>query len=170
MGLAPFGSAAVNSLRIEKAFRIKSDLDYAHWTEAGVDTFVALNRKNELMRFVGRDSPPPQGTDGRRHAVYAVHTSEEHAWSVPGDSPVFTPSGQLVGFTTTSAKGAVTGQTIALGYVKCGEDGVPLASPGEEGLVVECYGEHWPVTYLEKPPVEVGGRPEPKAEPKAMTG
>ena len=31
MGLAPFGGMAVNALRIEKAFRVKGDLDYAHW-------------------------------------------------------------------------------------------------------------------------------------------
>jgi len=161
MGLAPFGSAAVNSLRIEKAFRIKSDLDYAHWTEAGIEPFVALGRKNETMRFLGRDSPPPKA--GRRHAVFAVQTTEAHAWSVPGDSPVLNAAGDVVGFTTTSARGAVTGQTIALGYIKSDDGGGALAAPGDVGLAVECYGNVWPLAYLEKPPVAVRGRPEPKA-------
>ena len=66
----------------------------------------------------------------------------------------------LVGFTTTSAKGAVTGKTVALGYVKHGADGQPLATPGEPGLVVECYGNRWPLELLERPPVAVGGKPE----------
>lgn len=166
-GLAPFGGQAVNSLRIEKAFRVKSDLDFAHWTEAGIEPFVALNRKNELIRFLGRDSTPPVASAGasRKHAVFTVATSPAHAWSVPGDAPVLDASGAVVGFTTTSAKGAVTGQTVALGYVKCGGDGEPLAAPGDSGLVVECYGNSWPVEYLERPPVAVGGKPEPKAEP-----
>ena len=73
--------------------------------------------------------------------------------------------GELVGFTTTSARGAVTGSTLALGYVKCGADGAPLATPGEAGLVVECYGNAWPLALLEKPPVAVGGRPAPATEP-----
>ena len=165
MELAPFGSMAVNSLRIEKAFRVKGDLDYAHWTEAGIEPFVALGRKNETIRFLGRDSPP---TASRRHGVFAVETSEEHAWSVPGDSPVLNAAGEVIGFTTTSAKGAVTGRTIALGYVRHSAAGEALAAPGEPGLTVECYGYNWPVELLEQPPVAVGGRPEPKTEPVAV--
>ena len=166
--LRPFGGQAVNALRIEKAFRVKSDLDFAHWTEAGVEPFIALNRKNELMPFLGRDSAPPSGAAGsaRKHAVFTVATSPAHAWSVPGDAPVLDAGGEVVGFTTTSAKGAVTGQTIALGYVKCAADGAPLASPGDAGLVVECYGHRWPVELLDAPPVAVGGKPEQNLEMK----
>ena len=36
LDLMPFGSMAVNSLRVEKGFTVKSDLDYAHWTEARI--------------------------------------------------------------------------------------------------------------------------------------
>ena len=162
--LRPFGGQAVNALRIEKGFRIKSDLDYAHWTEAGVEPFVALDRTGETLPFLGRDAPPPAVP--RRHAVFAVHTSAAHAWSVPGDSPVLSASGEVVGFTTTSARGALTGQTIALGYVRCSAaDGAPLATPGDAGLSVECYGEAWPVELLERPPVAVG-KPAPAVEPQ----
>ena len=126
LGLAPFGGQAVNALRIEKAFRVKSDLDFAHWTEAGIEPFVALNRKNELMRFLGRDTTPQgSGTAAdatladddasaampiptRKHAVFTVKTNPAHAWSVPGDAPVLDSNGSVVGFTTTSAKGAVS--------------------------------------------------------------
>ena len=162
--LRPFGAQAVNALRIEKGFRTKSDLDYAHWTEAGVEPFVALDRTGETLPFLGRDAPPPAVP--RRHAVFAVHTSAAHAWSVPGDSPVLSASGEVVGFTTTSARGALTGQTIALGYVRCSAaDGAPLATPGDAGLSVECYGEAWPVELLERPPVAVG-KPAPAVEPQ----
>ena len=81
---------------------------------------------------------------------------------MPGDSPVLDSHGAVVGFTTTSARGAATRCTLALGYVKCGLDGVPLAAPGAEGLVVECYGHRWPLTVLEEPPVSVRGRDAPK--------
>ena len=70
-----------------------------------------------------------------------------------------------------SRRPQVTGQTIALGYVKCAEDGRPLASPGAAGLTIECYGERWPVQLLERPPV-APGRPAPTREPEkiAMVG
>ena len=150
MGLAPFGSQAVNALRIEKGFKVKSDLDYAHWTEAGIEPFVALGREGEGLAFLGRDAPPPDA--GRRSAIFSIETSDDHAWSVPGDSPVVDAAGEVVGFTTTSARGASTGRTIALGYVRCGAGGDPVA--------VECYGNRWPLELLERPPVAVGGRPK----------
>ena len=76
---------AVNSLRIEKGFTVKSDLDYAHWTEAGIEPFVAMARKAETSAFLGRESAVPAE---RTRAFFQVETSEAHAWSIPGDSPV----------------------------------------------------------------------------------
>ena len=72
--------------------------------------------------------------------------------------------------TRASAKGAVTGRTVALGYVKHGPDALPLATPGEPNLVVECYGHTWPVTLLEQPPVAVGGRPAEAPPAKVAVG
>jgi len=170
LGLRPFGGMAVNSLRIEKGFKVKADLDYAHWSEAGIGQFVPAARKNESARFLGHDAPTPADAAPRIAAIFAVDTSAEHAWSVPGDSPIRNAQDELVGFTTTSAKGAVTQRTIAMGYIKCADDGQPLASAGEAGLTVECYGFRWPVELLEKPPVAMGG-PVKKDEPlRAATG
>jgi dimethylglycine dehydrogenase len=83
---------------------------------------------------------------------------------VPGDSPVLDAHGEIVGFTTTSAKGAVTGRTVALGYVKCAPSGDALAAPGDGGLTVECYGHCWPVELLDGPPVAVNGKPQPQPQ------
>jgi hypothetical protein len=41
---AKLGSHAVNSLRIEKGFKFKADLDFAHYTEAGIDRFLAKKK------------------------------------------------------------------------------------------------------------------------------
>ena len=46
-----------------------------------------------------------------------VDAPEAWAWSVPGNSPVRDAAGALVGFTTSSARGAQTGAAIAMGYV-----------------------------------------------------
>ena len=88
-----------------------------------------------------------------------------------GDSPIRDATGRVVGFTTTSARGAITGRTIALGYVKRGESGAPLAIAGDGGLTLESLGQIWPVELLSRPPVEVGGKPRPaEAEPIAASG
>lgn len=36
IGMTPFGNYALNSLRIEPGFMVKADLDYSHYTEAGL--------------------------------------------------------------------------------------------------------------------------------------
>jgi len=154
-GLQPFGGHAVNSLRIEKGFKVKADLDFAHWTEAGIEPFVKLKRK-ATHQFLGRDAAPPEGGAARRAAMFEVEAPTEYAWSVPGDSPVRDAAGSLVGFTTTSALGAVTGRTIALGYVKMNEAGQPLAAPTDAGLYVECYGHQMPLRVLPEQPVGLG--------------
>ena len=77
LGCRPFGSAAVNALRVEKGFKVKADLDFAHWSEArvgallitgsgsgalvyyscvcwseaGVDAFIPDARKHEVLSF-----------------------------------------------------------------------------------------------------------------------
>ena len=98
-----------------------------------------------------------------------METSPEHAWSVPGDSPIRNGAEELVGFTTTSAKGAVTSRTVAMGYIKCAANGQPLALAGDAGLTVECYGHRWPVELLEGPPVALS-KPQKKVEPIAASG
>ena len=89
-------------------FRVKSDLDYAHWSEAGIGTFVPSARKNETTPFLGKSAPSPtelgELSSARSAAIFAVETSAEHAWSVPGDSPVVSAAGDVVGFSTTSAR------------------------------------------------------------------
>lgn len=147
---------------------MRTDLDFAHWREAGIEPFVALNRRGESLRFIGRDAPPPACS--RRSAIFRVETSEAHAWSVPGDSPVLTANGDVIGFTTTSARGARTGETLALGYIRCSDDGAPLAAPHDPGLVVECYGNRWPLQVLEAPPFATPVKPkiEPQVEPRQL--
>ncbi len=96
-----------------------------------------------------------------------VDAPEAWAWSVPGNSPVRDAAGALVGFTTSSARGAQTGAAIAMGYVfsdcvetaqtkladACAADG----AIGAGGLRVECYGHSWAAELLSEPPAPVRG-------------
>lgn len=151
----PFGSLAVNSLRIEKGFKGKADLDYALWTEAGIKPFVD---KDPARMFLGRDADV---TPQRESAIFFVEATPEFKWSVPSDCPVFSARGALVGFTTSSSYGTESRKTVALGYIIFNDHGQPLVKPGEQGLTVECFGNHFPVELLEAPPASVRG-PSPK--------
>jgi dimethylglycine dehydrogenase len=155
LGLRPFGSHAVNALRVEKGFKVKADLDFAHWHEAGIGPFVKHDRrKGAANPFVGRDAPLP--APARRAAIFEVGAPDAFAWSVPGDCPVRDAAGQLVGFTTSSARGAVSGKTIAMGYLQLDEHGAARAAPGDAGLTIECFGNRWPLSVLARPPVAPG--------------
>lgn len=142
--LRPFGSHALNALRIEKGYRVKGDLDYAHWTQAGIDPFVSLERKGRT--FMGRDSQCEERV--RRPVIFSVDTSEESAWSIADNSPIRDSLGAVVGVTTSSARGTETGKTIALGYM-FGDD--------SRDLSIDSYGNRWPAELLSAPPSSIRG-------------
>eukprot|EP00515_Schizochytrium_aggregatum_P017301 CAMPEP_0202098848 /NCGR_PEP_ID=MMETSP0965-20130614/2104_1 /ASSEMBLY_ACC=CAM_ASM_000507 /TAXON_ID=4773 /ORGANISM="Schizochytrium aggregatum, Strain ATCC28209" /LENGTH=869 /DNA_ID=CAMNT_0048667351 /DNA_START=74 /DNA_END=2683 /DNA_ORIENTATION=+ len=141
--LRHIGSAAINSLRIEKAFKLRPDLDFAHYSEAGIGPFLSKKRD-----FLGRDDA---FEPTRESAVFEVATPAGWEWSVQGDSPVRRASDDaIVGFTTTSARGAITKKTIALGFVQ-----TDAGLTTDEPLYLQTFGEHWPVRLLPAPPGEV---------------
>jgi len=166
LDLKPFGNHAVNSLRLEKGFKIKGDLDYALWTEAGIEQFVALNIGKDKIRhdFVGRDiqeTVKPM----RRSAMFEIEAGSGWEWSLPSDCPVRGPDGVVVGYTTGGAFGTEVGKSLSLGFIVLDStSGKPLAEPTTEGLTVEIYGNHWPLKVLEKPPVPVRGLPPKKPQ------
>ena len=51
IGIQPFGNYALNSLRIEMGFMVKADLDYAHYTEAGIEELIVKIRGG-LNQFI----------------------------------------------------------------------------------------------------------------------
>ena len=206
MGLAHFGGHALNALRIEKGFKIKADLDFAHYTEAGIEPFV---RKKRTFPFLGRDTtvngteegakllPGGSVVDGADHAgdspgdkgrrascMFHVDVATGYEWSVVSDSPILLRradsndggSDRVVGVTTSSARGAATGDTIAMGYLE--EEVRDLLASGEETAEAElylmCFGQEFPATFLARPPVAVTAkapatRDAAGAEPCAAT-
>jgi len=150
-----FGGYAQNALRVEKGFKLRGDLDYAHYTEAGIDPFVSTKKK---CGFIGKDTAG-EYVPKRISSVFAVDTDTGYEWSVPSDTPVCRSGGDeaIVGFTTGAAMGAVTGKTISLGYVYADAQGKAALGP-DDALYLEAYGKRWPVSFLEKPPVAVSGR------------
>ncbi|KAH8068906.1 oxidoreductase [Aureococcus anophagefferens] len=157
LGLAPFGSHATNSLRLEKGFKVKGDLDYALGGEAGIDAFCRTSAKGA---YVGRGAAafafdaPGSPLRTRSAALFAVETAPGYEWSVPGDAPVVDGAGNVVGVTTTSAYGTEARATLASGFLF---DEAARGAP----LFVECYGETFPAAVLAAPPAPVRGRDAP---------
>ena len=113
LGLGMCGMRAMDSLRIEKSYRMwGQDLttEYSAF-EAGLDRFVQLNKGD----FAGREALIRQQQEGvpRRFVTLGVEAEDADAW---GNEPLYR-DGAMVGRATAGAFGHVLGQSLALGYV-----------------------------------------------------
>jgi len=135
------GSAAINSLRIEKGFKFRADLDFAHFSEAGIDPFISKKRN-----FLGKQTEATHQIQ-RRSAMFQIDTSTGWEWSVLGDSPIRRSSdGTLVGYTTTSCRGASSESTVAMGYLYASADVSP-----SDALITDTVGERFNTRFLPNP-------------------
>ncbi len=139
-GIADVGLYAVNSLRMEKAYRgwgaeLTSEVTPV---EAGLDRFVKLDHD-----FVGRAAVLATAERGATtHLVYLEVDATDA--DVSGGEPVFA-DGQAVGVTTSGAYGHATGRSLAFAYVESGR-----AAPGTR-LEVALLGDRRPATVLARP-------------------
>lgn len=68
--------------------------------------------------FVGKDEAGAH-VPQRKAALFRVEAGEGFEWSIPSDCPIRRKDDSaIVGFTTSSAHGGVTGSCVALGYAK----------------------------------------------------
>ncbi|WP_146585036.1 GcvT family protein [Puniceibacterium confluentis] len=130
-GLKPFGMFALNSLRIEKAYRAwKADLstDYT-LLEAGLDRFVKLDKPQD---FPGKAAlQAEQAARPTKRFVTLIVDAED--CDAPYMSSIW-HDGRVVGETTSGAWGYRVNASVALGMLRA-----DLATPGTE-VAVEIYG------------------------------
>jgi 4-methylaminobutanoate oxidase (formaldehyde-forming) len=118
-GLKLCGMHAMDSLRIEKAYR--------HWghdigeedtpIEAGLGFVVAYEKK---VPFIGREALLKQKSQGKltkRLLQFALEDSEPLLYH---NEPIYR-DGRLVGYTSSAAYGHALGRAVALGYVNAPE-------------------------------------------------
>jgi dimethylglycine dehydrogenase len=141
LGLVDFGYRALESLRLEKGYRLwGADLS-ADWTplEAGLERFVAFDKGD----FVGHAALARQRTEGvrRRLACLVVDSPgiEPH-----GYEPV-RADGRPIGYVSSAGYGHVVEQTIALAYLP-----VEHADPGTH-LTVDVLGDPRPAKIVREP-------------------
>ena len=113
-GIAMIGMRAMDSLRIEKSYRMWGQdltVEYSPF-EAGLDRFVRLNKGD----FTGRDALVAQQQSGipQRFVTLAVDAADADCG---GNEPLYLGE-EMVGRVTAGAYGHHVGQSLALAYVK----------------------------------------------------
>jgi 4-methylaminobutanoate oxidase (formaldehyde-forming) len=138
-GLRHAGFHALDSLRIEKAYR-GWGLDITDQDtplEAGLRFAVALDKDSD---FIGRDALLRQLDDGlkRRLTVFVLDDPEP---LLLGDEPIYR-DGVLAGRITSGAFGHTVGRSVGLGYVE-NESGVTPAYVRSGTYEVEVLAEQY---------------------------
>jgi dimethylglycine dehydrogenase len=141
LGLVDFGYRALDSMRLEKAYRLWGADMSADWTplEAGLERFVAFDKGD----FVGREALLRQRDRGieRTLACLTIETDDADAH---GGEPV-RRDGTPIGYVAAGGYGHVVRQSIALAYLPVGH-----AAPGTE-LTVDVLGNVRPAMVVEQP-------------------
>jgi dimethylglycine dehydrogenase len=146
MGIRPFGIKAMDSLRIEKSYRLISrelSIEYSA-LESGLDRFVHLNKGE----FVGRDALVRWRERGftNRFVTLEVHgTSDVDA---RGSEPIHDRKGALVGRCTSGGYGWRLGKSLALAMVR-----PDLGEIGGE-LSMRILGQSYPATVIPESPFD----------------
>lgn len=147
LGLVDFGYRALDSMRMEKGYRLwGADLSPDRTPlEAGLERFVRLDGRD----FIGRDALLRQREEGvaERLACLTVDAGE----AIPhGDEPVLDAEGRVVGYVSAAEYGHAVGATIALAYLPAA-----LAEPGTS-LAVDILGERRAATVVRTPLFDPG--------------
>ncbi len=144
LGLVDFGLRAMDSLRLEKAYRAwGADINTEVTPlEAGLERFVAFDKGD----FIGRDALLRQRREGprKRLATLEVSARDADCW---GNEAVWAGE-RIVGITTSGGYAHWLGRSLAVAYVDAG-----LATP-ETRLALDVLGERCPATVVAEPPFD----------------
>ena len=132
LGIKPFGIRAMNSLRVEKSYKLvgtELSIEYSPY-ESGLDRFVHPN-KGSFIGLEALNKWREKGFDNKL-VTLEVHNIEDA--DVLGNNPIY-ENGSVIGRATGGDYGFRLGKSIALGMVK-----PDLANVGQK-LKVEILGK-----------------------------
>ncbi len=141
-GIRNFGLYAVNSLRLEKAYRSwGAELtNEVTMFDAAMDRFIKLDKGD----FIGREATLRSLQEEDRPLQLIYFSLDPGDADVQGGEPIFAGD-RCVGVTTSGGYGHAVGQSLGFGYVP-----PSLARPGN-GLTVDLLGQRRQVTVHEDP-------------------
>jgi 4-methylaminobutanoate oxidase (formaldehyde-forming) len=154
LGLTDAGYYAIESLRVEKAYRAWGRELTTDDTplEAGLGFAV---RFDKAAPFIGRDALLAQRATplGKRLVSFVLDDREALPW---GDEPIWC-EGAIVGSTTSAAYGHTLGRAVAMGYVRR-EAGVDAAYLATARFEIEIAGGRFAARGGLRAPYDPDGR------------
>jgi dimethylglycine dehydrogenase len=146
LGLKPFGIRAMDSLRIEKSYRLvgtELSIEYAAF-ESGLDRFVHPNKG----AFIGRDALLRWRERGFANRFVTLEVHDVTDADPLGNNPIYANGGKLVGRATGGNYGFRVEKSLALAMVRP-EHG----EPGTE-FEMDILGARHPVTVIPESPYD----------------
>ncbi|MXZ32564.1 MAG: aminomethyl transferase family protein, partial [Gammaproteobacteria bacterium] len=145
LGLAPFGIRAMDSMRMEKSYRMvgtELSIEYSAF-ESAMDRFV----KPDKGDFLGRDALLASREAGLDNLLVTLEVHDVEDADVLGNNALL-KNGQTVGRATSGNFGFRTNKSLALGMLP-----PDLAQPGTE-VEVEILGKTFPATVVPDSPFD----------------
>jgi glycine cleavage system aminomethyltransferase T len=150
VGLADVGYRALDSLRLEKGYRLWGVDITSQYTplEAGLERFVRFDKGD----FIGRDALIRQRDEGiaQTLACLTIDLDAADALFPRGGEPVWS-DGELVGYLRAAHPGHAVGATIGLAYIP-----IALSAAGTR-LEVEILGERRGAKVVDAPLYDPNG-------------
>ena len=115
LGVKPFGMRAMDSLRIEKTYKLvgtEMSIEYAAY-ESGLDRFVHLNKGN----FIGRDALVKWQQDGFDNKMVTLEVFDINDADALGNNAVYS-DGKVIGRATGGNYGFRVKKSLAIAMVK----------------------------------------------------
>ena len=144
LGIRPFGIRAMNSLRLEKSYKLvgtELSIEYSPY-ESGLDRFVHPNKG----KFIGLEALNKWREKGFDKLVtMEIHNVDDA--DVLGNNPIY-DNGKVVGRATGGDFGFRLSKSIALGMVK-----PDVATTGRK-LKIDILGKMYDATVLDESPYD----------------
>jgi len=145
LGLKPYGIRAMNSLRVEKSYKLvgtELSIEYSPY-ESGLDRFVHPNKGD----FIGLQALNKWREKGFANKLVTMEVHDVIDADVLGNNPIYN-KGAVVGRATGGEFGFRLNKSIALGMVK-----PELANVGDN-LDIDILGKIHKVTIVEESPYD----------------
>jgi dimethylglycine dehydrogenase len=145
LGLKPFGIRAMDSMRIEKSYRMPGaelSIEYAA-LESGLHRFVNLNKAD----FNGRDGLTRWQERGFANSFVTLEVHDTRDADAVGNNPIYR-DGKVVGRVTSGNYGFRLGKSLALAMV------APEAAQVGTALELDILGDRFKATIIGESPFD----------------
>ena len=145
LGLKPFGIRAMDSLRLEKSYKLigtELSIEYAGY-ESGIDRFIHPNKG----QFIGRDALVQWREKGFENSFVTLEVHGVTDADVLGNNPIYS-NGKVVGRATGGNYGFRVNKSLALAMVN------PAQSEVGTKLQIDILGNMHDVTVIPESPYD----------------